>query len=136
MQIYCNGCNTDVEARLTDGAEVYPHRTDLAQLPFWICDTCKNYVGCHHKTDSPTKPKGSIPTKEVRQWRLVLHRKVDRMWMRASNKRKQRQRVYAYMSDVLGYTYHAGDVRTKEQYEAANNAANRVSKRLKKEGLL
>lgn len=29
MKIYCTGCEEDVEARLTDGQERYPHRPDL-----------------------------------------------------------------------------------------------------------
>lgn len=62
MKIYCTGCGKDVQARLTDGAERYPHRPDLYELPFWKCDTCGNYVGCHHKTRAPTKPLGCIAT--------------------------------------------------------------------------
>ena len=39
MLIYCCGCAQDVTARLTDGSEIYPHRLDLADIPFWVCDT-------------------------------------------------------------------------------------------------
>lgn len=134
--IYCNGCGRDVEARLTDGGEIYPHRPDLKSLPLWICDECKNYVGCHHKSSEPTKPKGSIPTKELRTWRVHLHRKIDPLWMRASNRKKQRQLVYSLMSQELGYTYHSGEVKSQEMYEKSINAANRVSKALKKKGLV
>lgn len=133
MKIYCNGCNADVIARLTNGKEIYPHRKDLATLPFWICDTCWNYVGCHHKTDNPTKPKGSIPTPELRNWRVTLHRKIDPLWLKSSNRKKTRQRVYAMMSEIMGYTYHTGEIRTQEQYERAINAANRVDKAIKRE---
>lgn len=42
--IFCCGCQTDVQARLTSGREVYPHRDDLASLPFWKCDGCGNTV--------------------------------------------------------------------------------------------
>lgn len=30
-QIFCCGCGADVEARLTSGAEIYPHRDDTAK---------------------------------------------------------------------------------------------------------
>lgn len=56
MTIFCNECGKDVECRLTNGSEIYPHRGDLKDLPFWIHDVCGNYVGCHHKTDNPTTP--------------------------------------------------------------------------------
>ncbi len=62
MLIYCCGCNEKIKARLTNGEEIYPHRTDLYLLPFWKCDSCGNFVGCHHKTDNPTKPLGCIPS--------------------------------------------------------------------------
>lgn len=48
-QIHCCGCGETVTARLTDGREIYPHRQDLSGLPFWKCDTCGNYVGCHRE---------------------------------------------------------------------------------------
>lgn len=64
--LYCCGCQCLVEARLTTGAEVYPHRDDLAELPFWRCDICKNWVGCHWKTADRTRPLGNIPTKEIK----------------------------------------------------------------------
>lgn len=132
MIIYCHGCTSEVEARLTNGAEIYPHRPDLATLPFWKCDTCGNYVGCHHLTDDPTRPKGNIATPEVRAWRLRLHQKIDPLWKHGG--RKLRQRVYALMSGELGYTYHSGDVGTQEQFDQSINAANRVSKKLRRGG--
>ena len=64
--IFCCGCQSDVQARLTDGAEIYAHRRDLASLPFWKCDACGNFVGCHHKTKHRTRPLGCIPTKEIK----------------------------------------------------------------------
>jgi hypothetical protein len=64
--IYCCGCESAVQARLTDGREIYPHRPDLADLPFWKCDGCGNHVGCHHKTNDRTRPLGNIPTPEIR----------------------------------------------------------------------
>lgn len=124
--IYCVGCSREVEARLTNGGEIYPHRPDLASLPFWKCDKCDNYVGCHHKSSEPTKPKGIIPTKEVRGYRFKLHRLIDPMWQKTNNPKQMRRKLYAMMSTELGYTYHTGDVATKEMFDAAVAAAEKI----------
>lgn len=78
--IYCCGCKADVGARLTDGREIYPHRADLAALPFWKCDACGNAVGCHHKTKERTRPLGCIPTPELKTARSHIHRVLDPLW--------------------------------------------------------
>ncbi len=67
--IFCCGCKADVRARLTSGKEIYPHRSDLSSLPFWRCDGCGNFVGCHHKTKDRTRPLGCIPTPEIKEER-------------------------------------------------------------------
>lgn len=79
MDLYCCGCKTKVSARLTDGAEVYPHRPDLHDLPFWRCDACGNFVGCHHRTKKRTGPLGCIPTPEVR-WARGSRSRTCRAW--------------------------------------------------------
>lgn len=112
MKIYCTGCECDVQARLTNGKERYPHRPDLYDLPFWKCDTCRNYVGCHHKTGTPTKPLGVIATKEILEARKKIHALLDPLW---KNKRIKRGQVYAYVSNRLGYNYHNGEIRTIEE---------------------
>ena len=65
-KIYCCGCGKKVSPRLTSGKEVYPHRSDLIKLPFWKCDKCGNFVGCHHKTKNRTATLGVIATKEIK----------------------------------------------------------------------
>jgi uncharacterized protein DUF3268 len=110
--IYCTGCQCDVVARLTDGRERYPHRPDLAEIPFWKCDTCKNYVGCHWKTDTPTRPLGCIATPEILDARKKIHALLDPIW---KNNRISRGQAYAYISKQLGYSYHAGEIRTMDE---------------------
>ena len=78
--IYCCGCGCDVQARLTNGKEIYPHRMDLDEVPFWKCDKCGNYVGCHHKTKQRTSPTGCIPTSEIRALRVQIHNIIDPLW--------------------------------------------------------
>jgi hypothetical protein len=113
--IYCCGCKAEVNARLTDGSEVYPHRKDLYSLPFWKCDTCNNFVGCHHKTKDRTRPMGVISTPEVKNARKHIHRILDPIWKGVKRKRSKRKELYKEISNYLGYEYHTGDIRTVEQ---------------------
>jgi len=109
--IYCCSCAQDVDARLTDGGEIYPHRSDLSALPFWKCDTCGNFVGCHHKTDKPTRPLGVIPTPEIKRARSHIHQLIDPAW---KNGKIKRGKLYAMISKQLGYQYHTGEIKTIE----------------------
>lgn len=109
QQIYCCGCDEKVHARLTDGKEIYPHRPDLAGLPFWKCDDCQNYVGCHHKTKARTTPLGIIPTKEIMHARSHVHRILDPLWRSGKMDRKE---VYAKLTKELGWKYHTANIRS------------------------
>lgn len=110
--IYCCGCSATVNARLTTGAEIYPHRPDLAELPFWKCDACANYVGCHHKTKDRTRPLGNIPTREIMEARKHIHRILDPMWINSKQKRRE---IYAHISAKLGREYHTGEIKSIEE---------------------
>ena len=109
MKIYCCGCSEKVEARLTDGREIYPHRPDLYHIPFWLCDTCGAYVGCHWKKQSEhTKPLGYLATQEIRDVRGKIHSVLDPLWKTGKIKRKD---AYAEISTALGYTFHTGNIK-------------------------
>jgi hypothetical protein len=108
MKIYCCGCAVEVNARLTDGTEIYPHRPDLSTLPFWQCDGCGNYVGCHHKTANRTQPLGCIPTPEIKQARSCIHKVLDPLWKTGA---LPRGKLYAMLSKRIGYQYHTGELR-------------------------
>jgi hypothetical protein len=110
--IYCCGCEHKVNARLTDGAEVYPHRNDLKHLPFWKCDACGNYVGCHHKTKNRTQPLGNIPTPELRNARNHIHKLLDPLWQSGSYKRKS---LYCELSEAIGWKYHTAKIKSLEE---------------------
>jgi hypothetical protein len=119
MLIYCTGCEKDVIARLTNGKERYPHRPDLYELPFWKCDNCGNYVGCHHKTLNPTKPLGCIATKEILEARKKIHALLDPLW---ESKKIKRGQAYAFVTNRMAkhlsdptYQYHNGEIRTIEE---------------------
>lgn len=107
MIIYCCNCNKAIIGRLTNGKEIYPHRKDLYKLPFWKCDCCNQFVGCHHKSNEPTMPLGCIPSPEIKYARQIIHTQLDIMW----ENKEQRTAIYTYLSKMLGYTYHTADIK-------------------------
>jgi hypothetical protein len=109
MTIWCCGCDAEVSARLTDGREIYAHRPDLYDLPFWRCDTCHNYVGCHHKTANRTAPLGCIPTHAIKNARHKLHAAIDPIWQ---SNRMGRREIYREIAKRLGIKeFHTADIR-------------------------
>ena len=128
-QIWCCGCEADVAARLTNGKEIYPHRKDLASLPFWKCDECRNFVGCHHKTADRTRPLGCIPTKAIKDARQHIHRVLDPIWQ---SKQMDRSKLYATIAERIGKPeYHTAEIRTVEEarevWRVVTDIANGVS---------
>lgn len=111
MKIYCCGCLDKVEAKLVSGREVYPHRVDLYDLPFWLCG-CGLYVGCHHKTKNRTQPLGCIPTPEIKNARQHIHKILDPLWKSGRYKRGQ---LYKMISDKIERKYHTANIRSIEE---------------------
>lgn len=112
MELYCCACERKVNPRLTDGSEIYPHRKDLYQLPFWKCDECGNFVGCHHKTENRTRPLGCIPTPEIKKARSHIHKILDPLWKSGRFKRSD---LYGILSEKLGWKYHTAKIRSIEE---------------------
>lgn len=125
IEIYCCGCNEKVEARLTDGSEIYQHRPDLHSLPFWKCDTCGNYVGCHHKTNNPTNPLGNIPTPEIRNARREIHKVLDPLW---KSGRIKRGVLYAKITERVGWKYHTSKIKSVDEARTVYLAVQEISK--------
>ena len=127
MQIWCCQCQTYVLARLTNGAEVYPHRPDLADIPRWRCDGCGNHVGTHHKTKNWSKPLGNIPSADVKRARIKIHELIDPVW---KSGRISRRRLYTKMSAALGREYHTGEIKTIDEarnvYRVARDILNQI----------
>lgn len=124
QDLYCCGCDGPANARLTDGAEIYPHRADLSALPFWKCDKCGNFVGCHHKTSNPTNPLGCIPTPEIKSARQHIHRILDPIW---KSGRMTRRAVYAELADKLGQKdYHTANIRSVEEARTVYRAVKEL----------
>ena len=107
-----------MQARLTSGAEVYPHRSDLSELPFWKCDQCGNFVGCHHKTQDSIRPLGCIPTPEIKEERKRIHRILDPIWRSGKMSRKE---IYAAISKRVGWKYHTAKIRSVEEAREVYN---------------
>lgn len=126
--IYCCGCSKDVLARLTVGVEIYPHLPNLSTLPFWKCDTCGNYVGCHYKTKDKTKPLGSIPTPEIRQARKIIHQVIDPLW---KNNLCKRDEIYNWLTERLGYEYHTAKIKTMPEARIVVHQLNQFKIHLK-----
>lgn len=113
MRIWCVACTRYVVALLTDGREIYPHRKDLQDVPFWKCMQCSNYVGCHHKTSNRTRPLGNIPTAELRAVRVEIHKVIDSLWKGAGC--NSRAFVYRKLSEALGRKYHTAELRSVDE---------------------
>lgn len=127
MKIYCCGCQKEVEARLTSGAEIYPHREDLHKLPFWKCDTCKNYVGCHHKTINRSKPLGNIPSKEIKNARQHIHKLIDPLWKNYEEPYRARAWIYRWLSSKIGKQYHTAEIKTIEEARRVYLLAKKIT---------
>lgn len=127
QQLYCCACEKDVDARLTNGREIYPHRPDLYSLPFWRCKVCRNFVGCHHKTKNPTEPLGCIPTPELKKERQRLHSLIDPMWQSG---RIDRRKLYEAISRRVGWSYHTAKTRSIDEARKAYLAALAIQKEL------
>lgn len=108
-QIYCCGCNDEVAARLTNGAEIYPHRGDLHSLKFWKCDGCGEAVGCHKSGSKGTRPLGVIANREIKSWRIKIHAKLDPLW---KQKAFSRHKIYEILSKRMNMVYHTADLRS------------------------
>ena len=112
MDIHCVECAGKVNASLVYGTDVYPHRPDLATLPFWRCDICRNHVGCHWKTKNPTRPLGCIPNAALKNARQHIHALLDPLWKSGKYGRGE---VYKIVGDKIGRKYHTAQIRSVEE---------------------
>lgn len=88
---YCQGAIT-----LVTGFDIYPHRQDLWDLPFWRCAGCYAYSGCHKGT---THAKARVANKTTRDLRREAHAFIDPIWQGGYRTRKW---VYEQLRQVTG----------------------------------
>ena len=129
MMIYCCACHKDINARLINGKEIYPHRVDLHNIPFWICDGCTNFVGCHYKTKNKTKPLGCIASPEIKNARIHIHSVLDPIW---KSKNISRRKLYKKISGSLGYSYHTANIKSLEEARKIYSIIKTISTNIKK----
>lgn len=127
MKLWCCACKKEVEPHLEWGSDIYPHRPDLAGRPFWQCHECMNFVGCHWKTKSPTRPLGCIPTPELKNARRHIHELIDPLWQSG---RIGRKRLYGELTELIGRQYHTADLRTIDEARLVYRKAKEIARRL------
>jgi len=123
--IYCCGCEQVVSAALVSGRDVYPHRADLSSLPFWQCPTCKNFVGCHHKTKDRTRPLGVIATQAIKDLRKQIHVVIDPIWQDGI---MDRGALYKELGAAIGRKYHTAELRNEAECKLVLVAAKSVKR--------
>lgn len=92
--MHCDYCGE--KAPLVKGVEIYPHRTDLHSLNFYLCRTCNAYVGCHKVT---TDPLGRLANAELRAAKSRAHLSFDRLWK--GKYFRSRTRAYNWLAAQL-----------------------------------
>jgi hypothetical protein len=102
--IHCDYCSR--EAKLVNGRTIYPHRPDLAHKPFYHCDPCRAWVGCHPKPMRTRNglpggyvPLGRLATAELRKAKMAAHAAFDPLWKSGG---MSRQSAYAWLAGALG----------------------------------
>ena len=88
---YCAG-----NVQLVSGADVYPHRADLAAKPIWRCVGCGAYTGCHPGT---TKRVGRLANEATRALKVQAHDAFDPIWKLGS---MSRTKAYRWLRDATG----------------------------------
>lgn len=104
--IACPYCQR--QAPQLTGAQMYPHRPDLAAKRFFYCSGCDASVGCH----PDGRPFGRMANEELRRARGFVHGLFDPLWQRAAEAYEghdngkirgvARARAYRWLSVQLG----------------------------------
>ena len=123
----CAHCGS--KCRLTNGKEIYPHRSDLHALFFWKCDPCSAYVGCHKAGMSDNNPEGKKPLgtaadAELRRLRQQVHSTVDPIWQNAKHRGRARQAVYKALTNIghrlgfvdIGTSFHSSHLSVSQAH--------------------
>lgn len=82
-------------ARLVSGEVIHPTYRALWEYSFYLCETCRAYVGTHKGT---IKPLGLPANSELRLARRDAHALFDQLW---KSKRMSRTRAYKWLANQL-----------------------------------
>lgn len=83
-------------AELVSGTRIYPHRTDLVHLRFFLCAACNAWVGCHRDG----RPLGTLADAATRDARQRAHAAFDPLW-KSSIEPGARSRAYRWLAGKL-----------------------------------
>ena len=105
--VICPYCHRP--AALCTGADIYPHRYDLAGKNFWRCQPCGAWVGCHPAAQGKnrglgdgTVPMGRLANSQLRREKQHAHQAFDALWLNDPDRRGARDRAYRWLADTLG----------------------------------
>lgn len=89
----CQECGQ--RARLVGGEAIYPHRRDLFDMWFYLCQ-CGAYTGCHKGTQYA---KGAPCGPLTRAARIRAHKAFDPLWQSG---KMSRSAAYRWLADAMG----------------------------------
>lgn len=106
----CGCCEDGGSVDIAQGQAIYPSRPDLWSHPdgterwWWLCSSCRGYVGCHKDT---LKPLGTPADKATRRAREAAHAVFDPLWQKRQRlsgltRSVARGRGYKWLADQLG----------------------------------
>jgi hypothetical protein len=105
----CPYCRTP--SALVTGREVYPHRRDLHELPFYQCAPCDARVGCHPGT---TRALGRLANAELRTLRSAAHAAFDPIWKTGKMSRTSAYKWLATQLQSPNGIVHIGEMNEAE----------------------
>ena len=95
----CQYCGK--EAIWCENKEIYGKNFGKSYMCYY-CKDCDAYVGCHNNTK---KPLGTLANKELRQWRIKTHQKIDGYWKANIC---TRARIYKLLEQIFKKEVHVG----------------------------
>lgn len=88
-----------VTAELVGGEHVYPHRKDLYDKYFYVCEPCDARVGCH---PGSTQPMGRLADATLRKAKTMAHAHFDPLWRKGPMTRKE---AYHWLRTEMGLSH-------------------------------
>lgn len=111
--VICQYCGN--ETKLVGGDVIYPHRSDLSNSKFYLCEQCNAYVGTHKRpNDDYYEPLGTLANEETRKARKEAHAVFDMLWRKDFMKRSEAYKWLAKKLNIPIEKCHIGssDVNT------------------------
>jgi hypothetical protein len=91
-KVLCDYCGTSTT--LVGGIKIYPHRKDLYERKFWLCEICGAYVGTYRNGS----PLGRLANAELRIEKRKAHKAFDPLWQKGKQSRSE---AYIWLAKEL-----------------------------------